>query len=306
MGRNSMQGPAALAGYRIEDVGPAPLCLFSVDVEDWFHSNFTSIGEFDTSRLPRRVEHGVMSLLEELSRVGARATFFMLGIVAEQHPALVREIARAGHEIGCHSYRHTLLYEQTPAELRADLARARSLLREQSGQEVLGFRAPSWSVTKRNLWVLDVIAEAGFRYDSSIFPTSNYLYGIEDAPVRPYALSTPSGATLLEIPPSTLNVAGKRVGVGGGVYLRAFPLLVHRFALRRSLGSGSPFMVYVHPREFDAPAWRYRLPLSHREQLIHSFGLQRGRERLRSLLGAEAWHPLRSVLALHSPSSEAS
>jgi hypothetical protein len=153
--------------------------------------------------------------------------------------------------------------------------------------------------------VLDVIAEAGFRYDSSIFPASNYLYGIDGVPERPYRLSTPAGASLLEIPPSTLNVAGKRIGVGGGVYLRAFPLLVHRFALRRALASGSPFMVYVHPREFDPPAWRYRLPLSQKEQLIHSFGLHRGRERLRSLLGAEKWHPLRSVFALHSTHSAA-
>jgi polysaccharide deacetylase family protein (PEP-CTERM system associated) len=281
-------------------LAPAPLCLFSVDVEDWFHSNFASLRDFDSTGLPRRVQHGVVNLLEEMAQSGARATFFVLGVIAEEHPRLVRQIAEAGHEIACHSYRHTLLHEQSPAELRADLERARNVLREQSGQPVLGFRAPSWSVDERNLWALDVIAEVGFRYDSSIFPVRNYLYGVNGVPDVPYELRTPAGSTLLEVPPSTLGVAGRRIGVGGGFYLRTFPLFVQRYALRSALSRGAPFTMYVHPREFDAPAWRYRLPLSRREQWIYSFGLRRGQERLRALLREQHWQPMGALLEQHS------
>ncbi|HMJ16340.1 MAG TPA: polysaccharide deacetylase family protein [Polyangiaceae bacterium] len=274
----------------------APACLFTVDVEDWFHSNFVSLRDFDASGLPRRVEEGVASLLDELAQVRGSGTFFVLGTVAEQHPSVVRRIAEAGHEVGCHSLNHTLLYEQNPETLRADLTRARKVLQDQSGQPVLGFRAPSWSITTRSLWALDVLTELGFRYDSSIFPAKNYLYGMDNVPADPYEIQTPSGARITEIPPSTLSLGPRRIGVGGGVYLRAFPLMVQRYAMQRALARGAPFVLYVHPREFDVPAWRYRLPLSRQEQWIHSFGLKRGHARLRRLLREGSWRSMASLL----------
>jgi polysaccharide deacetylase family protein (PEP-CTERM system associated) len=284
-------------GFSIETTqARAPARLFTVDVEDWFHSNFTSLREFDASSLPRRVEEGVGHLLDELAQVNAKGTFFVLGAVAEQHPSVARRIADAGHEVGCHSLNHTLIYQQDPGTLRAELTRARKILQDQSGQAVLGFRAPSWSITTQSLWALDVLAEVGFAYDSSIFPAKNYLYGMDNVPQDPYEIKTPSGARITEIPPSTLSVGPRRIGVGGGVYLRAFPLAVQRFAMQRALARGAPFVLYVHPREFDVAAWKYRLPLSRQEQLIHSFGLKQGHSRLRRLLREGTWRSMSSLL----------
>jgi polysaccharide deacetylase family protein (PEP-CTERM system associated) len=289
--------PDLAPGFAIEtSQARAAACLFTVDVEDWFHSNFVSLRDFDATGLPRRVEEGVAHLMDELAQVGAQGTFFVLGVVAEQHPRLVRQIADAGHEVGCHSLNHTLIYEQDPDTLRAELTRARKVLQDQSGQPVLGFRAPSLSITERSLWALDVLAEVGFRYDSSIFPAKNYMYGMDNAPPDPYEIKTPSGARITEIPPSTLAVGPRRIGVGGGVYLRAFPLAVQRYAMQRALARGAPFVLYVHPREFDVAAWKYRLPLSRKEQLIHRFGLQRGHKRLRRLLREGTWRSMASLL----------
>jgi polysaccharide deacetylase family protein (PEP-CTERM system associated) len=286
----------ALPGFEVIPLVGRPHRLFSVDVEEWFHSNFSSAPVLDTSRLPRRAAVGIERLLELLDASRSRATFFVLGTLAEEQPDVVRRIAAAGHEVACHSLTHTLLYEQSREALAADLARARSLLEDLSGQPVQGFRAPSWSITARNLWALDVVAEAGFRYDSSIFPAENYLYGLHGAPRAPYRLRTPSGNRLLEIPPSTLAVGPLRFGVGGGVYLRLLPLRVHQRALEAALARGEPFLVYVHPRELDPESWSLELPLSRKEQLIHSAGMKWGAARARALLASGGWEPLGRLL----------
>lgn len=270
--------------------------VFTVDVEEWFHSNFASAPALQTDQLPLRAGIGVERLLEALGQSGSRATFFFLGEVAATQPELVRRVASAGHEIGCHSFHHTLLYEQSRDAVASDLRRARAVLADLSGQPVHGFRAPSWSVTGRNLWALDVIAEAGFRYDSSIFPARNYLYGIDGAPKVPYRLRTRAGNELLEVPPPTLGVGPLRFGVGGGFYLRVLPLWVHRAAMRATLESGVPFLAYLHPREFDPESWKLTLPLDAKERLIHSFGLARGASRARALLGEGTWHAMESLL----------
>ncbi len=272
--------------------------LFTVDVEDWFHCNFESITRVDSTGLPRRVALGVERLLDELDRAGAKATFFVLGEVAAEHPDLVPRIAKAGHEIGCHSWNHKLLYEQSREEVGRDLRKARSLLEDQAAQPVRGFRAPSWSVTERNLWALDVVAEVGFDYDSSIFPSHTYLYGIAQAPRVPYRITTGEGNTLVEVPPSTLELAGQRFGAGGGFYLRLLPLFVHQAVMRRSLARGEPFLIYTHPREFDPDSWGFDLPpgLSLKEKTIFRFGLARGAARLRTLLREPEWRPMRELV----------
>lgn len=292
-----------LPGLRVEALRTSPLKLFSVDVEDWFHSNFTSAPRLDVSAFERRVEVGVERLLEALSAVDSRATFFVLGDVAEEHPSLVKRIANAGHEIGSHALSHTLLYEQRPDAVARDLGKARALLQDLSGQPVLGFRAPSWSITSRNLWAIDAVAEAGFRYDSSIFPAENYLYGIRGAPVDPYRIHTRAGNSLVEIPPATMSLGPTRVGVGGGFYLRVLPLWVHTLALRAALGRGVPFLAYCHPREFDPESWSLELPLDLRERLIHRVGLHAGAARVRALLELGRWNPLEAVLETVSPPS---
>jgi polysaccharide deacetylase family protein (PEP-CTERM system associated) len=270
--------------------------LFTVDVEEWFHSNFASAPALDAGKLPLRAGHGVERLIEALARAGSKATFFFLGEVATTQPELVRRVAAAGHEVACHSFHHTLLYEQSRAELARDLARARSALSDLSGQPVDGFRAPSWSITAKNLWALDVLAEVGFRYDSSIFPAQNYLYGIDGAPKVPYRLRTREGNELLEIPPPTVGLGPLRFGVAGGFYLRVLPLWVHRAAMRATLDSGVPFLMYLHPREFDPESWKLLLPLNTKERLIHTFGLSRGASRARALLNEGPWHAMNSLL----------
>ncbi len=279
------------AELRIEQARGAPRRVLTVDVEDWYHSNFRSAPALDTTALPRAVEAGVDRLLEAFAQVGARATFFVLGEVAREHAALVPRIAASGHEIACHGWQHALVYEQSPEALRAELERARGLLQEQSGQPVLGFRAPSWSVTERSLWALDVAASVGFAWDSSIFPMATYLYGIDRAPRTPYHLTTPAGARLLEIPPATIALGPLRVGVGGGMYLRALPLWVHRRAALATLAAGHPFVVYTHPREFAPETWNLRLPLSSKESVIHRLGLAAGARRLHALLRDGPWEP---------------
>jgi polysaccharide deacetylase family protein (PEP-CTERM system associated) len=283
-------------GFDVTPVTVVPRRLFTVDVEEWFHSNFESAPHADQQGLERRAHVGVGRLLDALAETGSRATFFVLGDVAEATPDVVRAIARAGHEIGCHSFHHTLLYEQSREALRTDLERARELLMNLSGQPVLGFRAPSWSITRKNPWALDVVAEAGFRYDSSIFPARNYLYGIAGAPTTPYRLRTREGNELLEIPPPTLAFGPLRVGVGGGFYLRVLPLWVHRRAMLAAERRGAPFLAYIHPREFDPESWGMTLDLSRKEALIHGFGLQRGSTRARALLGEGGWTSLDALL----------
>lgn len=283
-------------GVEVEMLEGGASKLFSVDVEDWFHSNFRSAPRLDVSTLERRVEFGVSRLLDALAAANSRATFFVLGAVAEERPSLVQRIADAGHEIGSHCLSHTLLYDQRPEDAARDVKRARALLQDVSGQPVIGFRAPSWSITARNPWALDAVAEAGFLYDSSIFPAENYMYGIRGAPIEPYRLRTPAGNTLVEIPPATMSIGPVRFGVGGGFYLRALPLFLHTMALRTSLRRGAPFVAYSHPREFDPESWSLELPLDTRESFIHRFGLASGAKRMRALLELGGWTALESIV----------
>lgn len=289
--------PNPFPGFELTDVRVGPRKLFSVDVEEWFHTNFRSAPRLDDRGLERRVDVGIANVLDALAAAESKATFFVLGAVAKEQPALVRRIADAGHEIASHSSTHALLYEQRPSDVARDLASARSTLQDLTGQPIFGFRAPSWSITARNLWALDAVAEAGFRYDSSIFPAENYLYGIRGAPSHPFRIQSPAGNVLVEIPPSTASLGPLRIGVGGGFYLRALPFFVHAAALRAAARRGVPFVGYVHPREFDPASWSLELPLDARERFIHRFGLSAGAARARALIALGGWEPIGSVVS---------
>lgn len=290
-------GSGWLAGLAVQPLAAGEgAAVFTVDVEDWYHANFRSAPALDTRALPHRVEPGVDALLQLLADAGATGTFFVLGCVARDHPQLVPRIAAAGHEIACHGMQHDLVYEQTPEAFGRAAREARSLLADQSGQPVLGFRSPSWSLTERSLWAFEVLAECGFRYDSSVFPAANYLYGIDGAPTRPYVVRTRAGAGIVEVPPSVLALGPRRFGVGGGFYLRVLPLWVHLLALRRHLRRGAPFLSYVHPREFDPDAHHLRLPLSWTEQQIHRFAIGGVHRRVERLLGATRWCSIEQLL----------
>ncbi len=229
------------------------LNALTVDVEDYYHvSAFEGAVRRDGwDQYTSRVVDNTQRLLELLARHGVKATFFVLGWVAERYPELVREIDVAGHEIGSHGYWHRLIYRQTNDEFRDDLRRSRDLLEELVGRPVTAYRAPSFSITRQSQWALQVLSEEGFLVDSSVFPVYHDRYGIPGAEPRIHRITTPAG-TLWEFPPSVVKWAGLTWPVGGGGYLRLYPLwLTCRGLARINRREQSPFMVYLHPWEVD-------------------------------------------------------
>ncbi|MDI9612024.1 MAG: DUF3473 domain-containing protein [Acidobacteriota bacterium] len=257
------------------------LNAFSVDVEDYFHveafASCVSPSDWDT--YPCRVERNIDCILEMLERHRTRATFFVLGWVAERHPRLVRQIAAAGHEIGCHGYAHQRIHRQDPGGFRDDVRRARLCLMDQAQAPVECYRAPSFSITRSTLWALDVLVEEGFRIDSSIFPVRHDLYGIPDAERFPHVRNG-----IVEFPPTTVRIAGGNLPAAGGGYLRIFPLAVTRWAIRRvNRVEQRPAMVYFHPWELDPGQPRIRAPL--RSRFRHYTRLGGMQEKVDRLLG---------------------
>jgi len=255
------------------------LNALTVDVEDYFHVEAfaSSIPSGDWLKYELRVENNVERILEIFSRYQVKATFFILGWVAEKTPGLTRRIAGDGHEIGCHGYAHQHIRRQSPDKFREDVRRARSILIDQTGQTVQCYRAPSFSITKKTLWALDILAEEGFTIDSSIFPAQHDLYGIADAP---RFLHKRNG--LIEFPPATIRKAGTSVGVAGGGYLRLFPYRFTRWAIRHiNETEGQPAMVYFHPWEIDPGQPRITAPFKSRLRHYTNLGKMSGKiERL--------------------------
>jgi len=230
------------------------LNILSVDVEDYFHVEaFASqISTHQWDSFTPRVERNTLRILELFAKHGAHATFFILGWVAEKFPNLSREIAAAGHEIGSHGFGHRRLDRLTPSEFLSDITRSKAVLTDQIQRPVRCYRAPSFSIVKSTLWALDILAEQGFTFDSSIFPVRHDLYGIPDAKRFPHWRRTPQGFGIFEVPPSTRRVANNNWGVAGGGYLRLFPYALTRNALRHlNTVDREPGVVYFHPWEID-------------------------------------------------------
>lgn len=262
------------------------LNAFTVDVEEHFQvSAFEGVVDrSEWGSIPSRVEANTSRLIDLLAEFGVSATFFVLGWVAEKRPDLVKRIAAAGHEIGSHGYSHRLIYEQSPQEFSRELTRSRALLQEASGQPVEGHRAASFSIGRGNLWALDILGEAGFRYDSSLFPIVHDRYGFPGAPRRPYRLRTACGRELIEIPPSTVRVGRWTIPAAGGGYLRLYPEWTTRWAIRRlNRVERIPAVVYIHPWEVDPEQPRVNgLPL--RSRLRHYVGLRTTAGKIRGIL----------------------
>jgi polysaccharide deacetylase family protein (PEP-CTERM system associated) len=180
-----------------------------------------------------------------------KATFFVLGWVAERNPGLIRDIASRGHEIACHGYSHELVYNQSPEVFRQETLRSKSLLEDIIQGPVRGYRAASFSITRDSLWALDILAEAGFEYDSSIFPVHHGRYGIHDATPVPHRLQTTNGHSLVEFPLSTVRIFVYRLPVAGGGYFRLYPYALTRAGLWQINRNRSPFIFYLHPWEID-------------------------------------------------------
>ncbi len=226
--------------------------IFSVDVEDYFHPSELS-GEISRwPSYPSRVDIGVNFLLDALAEHKIRATFFILGWVAKYHPGLVRHIAEAGHEIGCHSYSHRLIYHLTPAEFEADTLRAVNAIEDACGVTPRAYRAPSYSVTPKSLWALEVLAASGFTHDSSIYPIVHDRYGIPGFSRHACVIRTPSGS-IVEVPIATVQLGADHIApVGGGAYMRLFPYRYTAAGIRRiNESEAQPACLYLHPWEVD-------------------------------------------------------
>jgi len=240
-------------------------------------------------RWPSRVESATHRVLDLLAERDCRATFFWLGWVAERHRGLVRAVADAGHEIACHGYAHEHIGRLTPERFLADVHRARGLLEDITGRPVLGYRAPTFSITADTLWALDVLAAEGFVYDSSIFPVHHDRYGMPGAPRWPYVIERPAGR-IVELPPLTARIGGMNLPLAGGGYLRLLPIGAVLWAVRRMNRAGRPAVIYLHPWETDPG--QPRMPMSGFNGWRHRVGLARTGAKLRRLVAAVRFGPL--------------
>jgi polysaccharide deacetylase family protein (PEP-CTERM system associated) len=256
----------------------------SIDVEDYFHvSVFDGIvprsqWELMESRVVRNTER----LLDIFDEFEVHSTFFVLGWVGERHPELVRSIAKRGHEVASHGYAHRLVYDQTRAAFRDDVRRAKALLEDACGRPVVGYRAPSYSITPRSLWALDVLIEEGYQYDSSIFPIRHDRYGIPVSDRQPYRVDRSAGA-IIEVPASTTRVGLMNLPIAGGGYFRILPYWWARWGIARvNETERRPAVFYLHPWEIDPQ--QPRLRAGRLGQFRHYRNLQCTENRLRRLL----------------------
>lgn len=256
----------------------------SVDVEDYFQvSAFERVvARANWCGFESRVVTNTHKLLEIFHQNGVRSTFFVLGWVAQRFPALVREIARLGHEVASHGFNHELVYTLTPAQFREDVRRAKQTIEQAAGTAVLGYRAPSFSVVKDSLWALDVLVEEGHQYDASIFPIHHDRYGIPDANRHRHTLNLTSGS-IVEVPGSTVQVAGVNLPIAGGGYFRLLPYAWTRWGISRvNRVEGKPVTFYLHPWEID-PEQPRMMQVSRATALRHYTGLTTSRGKLQRL-----------------------
>jgi polysaccharide deacetylase family protein (PEP-CTERM system associated) len=258
------------------------------DVEDYFQvSAFENIISRDAwQTMECRIGQNVDRILERFDEAGVSGTFFTLGWVARHYPSVVRRVADAGHEIASHGMQHVRVYDQTADQFLEDIVTTKKLLEDVSGQEVKGYRAASWSIDKRTPWAHEKMAEAGYRYSSSIYPVSHDHYGVPDAPVHPFFIQ---GSELLEIPASCSSYSGRNVPAAGGGFFRLFPFSVSRSLMRRVREkSGIPAIFYFHPWELD-PAQPRVEGIPAKTRFRHYLNLGRFEDRLVRLLREFEW-----------------
>jgi polysaccharide deacetylase family protein (PEP-CTERM system associated) len=272
------------------------LNAFSVDVEDYFQvSAFEGLFPRELwEKVPLRVEKGLRTLLDLAADADVHGTFYVLGWLARARPDLIRAIADAGHEVGCHSDEHRLVYAMSPESFRKDLAQALAAIQDVTGTACVLYRAPSYSVTRRSLWALDILADEGIEIDSSIYPVHHDRYGIVGTPPGPYRpLRSQPG--FVEFPPSTVRICGVALPCAGGGYLRVYPLSWTLAAIRRiNRRERRPAMVYVHPWELDSEQPSVLAGLV--SNLRHRVNLGRTADRVKRLLREFSFGPVSRVI----------
>jgi polysaccharide deacetylase family protein (PEP-CTERM system associated) len=274
------------------------LNAMTVDVEDYFHVQAFAgvVRRSDWERYPSRVERNTFRLLEMFACRQVRATFFVLGWVAERFPGLVQTICGAGHRVGCHGYAHRVIYEGNGTDFRNDVRRARKIIEDVAGIAVTSFRAPSYSITAQTLWAFEVLGEEGFEYDSSVFPVRHDNYGIPNAPRFPHVKQLQCGRQIMEFPPSTLRVLGNNIPIAGGGYFRLLPYKLTALAIQHlNKTEHQPAMVYLHPWEIDPDQPRISAPWVSRFR--HYKNLDSTETKCQKLLDDFSWAPMEEVLS---------
>jgi len=257
--------------------------IFTVDVEDYFQVNNLSqvVKPSDWDSCESRVCANTYKVLRLLELAGVKATFFVLGWVAQRHPELIREIHRSGHEIASHGVSHKRVCQQSPDEFRKDIRKSKVILESIVNEPVYGYRAPTYSITRNTQWALDILSEEGFLYDSSIFPFRYEKKGLPGEKRYPHIVNR-NGSVLWEFPVSTLNMAGLRLPFSGGGYFRLCPYVVIKQAVEAINRNGQPVISYIHPWEFDPEQPRYKLGAL--SAFRHYYGLRNTESKVKRLL----------------------
>jgi len=261
------------------------LNALTIDVEDYYHvSAFESVIPYrDWERFESRVEQNTHRILDLLDQYKAKATFFVLGWVAERQPKLIRAICEHGHEVASHGYAHQRIYTQSPDQFRKETRRSKRIIEDAIGQTIIGYRAASYSITAKSIWALDILKEEGFLYDSSIFPVRHDLYGIPGYNRTCHLLNGYGGSGMVEFPLSTLRLAGINIPIAGGGYLRFFPYSFTQWAITQlNEKEHQPAVVYLHPWEIDPEQPRIRAGV--RSRFRHYTNLNKTEDRLKALL----------------------
>ena len=261
----------------------------TIDVEDYFQvSAFAPhISRDQWDHLPCRVERNIERILALLDEKNVKATFFTLGWIANRYPQLVRSIVDNGHELASHGYHHLRVSDQTPDEFRNDITRSKKLLEDLGGQSVIGYRAPSFSISTHNLWALDMLLEAGYSYSSSIYPIKHDHYGMPEAPRFKFQPRGQSG--LVELPATTVTLFGRNIPAGGGGYFRLLPYNLSRWLMRRvNHADRQPCIFYFHPWEID-PGQPRQKNVGIKTRFRHYVNLARTEPRIRALLRDFQW-----------------
>ncbi len=269
--------------------------IISIDIEDWFHilDLKSEISIKDFSKLDSRVERNTHILLNILDEHKVKGTFFVLGWIAEHFPHLIKEIYNRGHEIASHSYAHKICYKMDSKEFKNDTKRSIQVIEDVIGDKVIGYRAPGFSIIKKNLWTLDILIELGIKYDSSIFPSRRGHGGMPGAPIFPYYQTTPSGKVIFEFPISCIKLFNLTIAFSGGGYLRLFPYWFIKWGIQKYNKLGYPVVVYVHPREIDPHHPRLKMPLYRKFKSY--VNLSSTEKKLKSLLQNFPFEPMKKI-----------
>lgn len=269
--------------------------ILTFDIEEYFQvGNFAkSIHRDSWEKMESRLSLGLDIILSILDEYATKATFFVLGWVAERNRGAIKKIHEKGHEIASHGYAHQLIYTQKPKEFRLDLKKSKGILEEIIKEPVLGYRAPTYSVTKKSIWALDILAEEGFVYDSSLFPIHHDKGGLPEAQQYPYRIVKKQGY-LWEFPISTIDILGQNVPFSGGGYFRFMPYSFIKWSIKKINSDGNPAVTYFHPWEFDP--WQPRIESSCMNRFRHYFNIAKNETKLRTLLNDFRFQPIRDFL----------